>query len=95
VNRWFLHGPTREQCEKKRTVAASGEAFDYSQDSAGKRKDSGCIALRVPDEVPSLCKTHAVVTNGSHYSMNRSIQEGGRKGRQWWPTEEKSAGEQV
>jgi hypothetical protein len=38
---------------------------------AGKRKDGGCIALRVPNEVLSL-KTQAAVAKDSHHAMNRS-----------------------
>jgi hypothetical protein len=48
--------------------ASWAEAFDYS----GKRKDDGCIALRVSDEVPSLGKTQAAVAHGIHHAMNRS-----------------------
>jgi hypothetical protein len=39
---------------------------------AGKRKDGGCIVLRVPNEVLSLGRTQAAVAKDSHHAMNRS-----------------------
>jgi hypothetical protein len=63
--------PAREQHQRDKMEAAWGEALITLHVPAGKRKEGGCIALRVPDEVLTLGKTQAAVANGIHRTMNR------------------------
>jgi hypothetical protein len=74
VDRWFLHGrPPASSTKgiKWRLRGVKPLITLKTHVPAGKRKEGGCIALRVPDEVLTLGKTQAAVANGIHRTMNR------------------------